>query len=104
MLPFFRSFVRRNWIGSRPKKQPSYDKEFTDVTPWVTYSERKKIKLKAARASARKSQVRARKLEEAKGILLDVKKQFRMEVKRNTNFGWYRSLAVKEKYTFTNYN
>ena len=54
-------------------------------------SKRKKTKLKAARASARKSQVRARKLEEAKGILLDVKKQFRMEVKRNTHFGWFES-------------
>lgn len=29
-------------------------------------------------------------------MLLDVKKQFRMEVKRNSGLGWYRSLQVVE--------
>jgi hypothetical protein len=43
---------------------------------------------------ARLSAVKARRLEEERGILLDPKKQLRMEVKRNSGIGWYRSLQV----------
>merc|ERR1712094_34572 len=41
-----------------------------------------------------KAAVKARKLEEEKGMILDVKRQFRMELKRNTGIGWHRSLQV----------
>ena len=42
----------------------------------------------------RKAAVLTRKAEEQQGILLDTKKQFRMEVKRNHGIGWWRSLQV----------
>jgi ribosomal protein S13 len=43
---------------------------------------------------ARVASVRARRLEEERGLLLDAKKQFRMELKRNQGIGWYRSLQI----------
>lgn len=49
---------------------------------------------KEAKASTRKSAVRARKLEEEKGLLLDPRKCLQMELKRNSGVGWYRSMQV----------
>ena len=43
---------------------------------------------------SRLSAVKARRLEEERGVLLDTKKQLRMELKRNSGVGWYRSLQV----------
>ena len=43
---------------------------------------------------SRIASVRARRLEEERGLLLDTKKQFRMELKRNQGIGWYRSLQI----------
>ncbi len=46
--------------------------------------------LKAARAAS----LRARKLEEDRGMFLSAQKQFKMELKRNTGIGWYRSKQI----------
>ena len=40
--------------------------------------------------------VRKRKMEEEKGSLLDSKRELRMELKRNSGIGWYRSLQIRK--------
>jgi len=60
----------------------------------VPYGVRISPAYKAAKASARKSAVKARKLEEEKGLLLNPRKCLMMELKRNSGIGWYRSQQV----------
>ncbi|EER15243.1 conserved hypothetical protein [Perkinsus marinus ATCC 50983] len=63
------------------------------VKPIRVFGTRKKAS-RQARIEARRAGVAQRRLEEQQGMLLDVKKQFRMEVKRNSGLGWYRSLQL----------
>ena len=62
--------------------------------PTLTYGSKKSSHYKQTKIMARVASVRARRLEEERGLLLDAKKQFRMELKRNQGIGWYRSLQV----------
>ncbi|KAF4683124.1 hypothetical protein FOZ60_009570 [Perkinsus olseni] len=59
---------------------------------WYDVSDTETLAEAQARIEARRAGVAQRRLEEQQGMLLDVKKQFRMEVKRNSGLGWYRSL------------
>jgi ribosomal protein S13 len=60
----------------------------------MTYGSKKSSHYRHTRIMARVASVRARRLEEERGLLLDAKKQFRMELKRNQGIGWYRSLQI----------
>jgi len=66
----------------------------TSARPLVPFGVRNSPSYKDAKVSARKSAVKARRLEEEKGLLLDPRKVLMMELKRNTGIGWYRSLQV----------
>jgi len=60
----------------------------------VPYGVRISAAYKESKSAARKSAVKARKLEEEKGMLLDPRKCLQMELKRNTGISWYRSFQV----------
>merc|ERR1711924_364710 len=62
--------------------------------PTLSYGLRTSKAHREANRARVKAAVKARKLEEEKGMILDVKRQFRMELKRNTGIGWHRSLQV----------
>lgn len=62
--------------------------------PTLTYGSKKSSHYKQTKIMSRVASVRARRLEEERGLLLDAKKQFRMELKRNQGIGWYRSLQI----------
>lgn len=62
--------------------------------PTLTYGSKKSSHYKQTKIMSRVASVRARRLEEERGLLLDTKKQFRMELKRNQGIGWYRSLQI----------
>lgn len=62
--------------------------------PPLTYGSKKSSHYKQTRVMTRVASVKARRLEEERGMLLDAKKQFRMELKRNQGIGWYRSLQI----------
>ena len=60
----------------------------------VPYGVKRGKQYQIGRIMTRVSAVKGRRLEEERGILLDTKKQFRMEIKRNSGIGWARSLQV----------
>ena len=60
----------------------------------MTYGSKKSSHYKQTKVMSRIASVRARRLEEERGLLLDAKKQLRMELKRNQGIGWYRSLQI----------
>lgn len=62
--------------------------------PAMTYGSKKSSHYKQTKVMSRIASVRARRLEEERGLLLDAKKQLRMELKRNQGIGWYRSLQI----------
>ena len=62
--------------------------------PIVPYGVKAGRQYHIGRVMTRKAAVKARKIEAERGILLDPKKEFRMELKRNEGIGWYRSLQV----------
>ena len=62
--------------------------------PTLTYGSKKSSHYRQTKVMARIASVKARRLEEERGLLLDAKKQFRMELKRNQGIGWYRSLQI----------
>ena len=62
--------------------------------PTITYGNKKSSHYRQTKIMSRIASVRARRLEEERGLLLDTKKQFRMELKRNQGIGWYRSLQI----------
>jgi hypothetical protein len=62
--------------------------------PTLTYGSKKSSHYKQTKIMTRIASVRARRLEEERGLLLDTKKQLRMELKRNQGIGWYRSLQI----------
>lgn len=62
--------------------------------PIVTHGVKKTKQYHIGRLMVRRAALGARKVEEQQGILLDPKKQLRMEVKRNHGIGWHRSLEV----------
>eukprot|EP00397_Hematodinium_sp_SG-2012_P070434 GEMP01129208.1.p2 GENE.GEMP01129208.1~~GEMP01129208.1.p2 ORF type:complete len:143 (+),score=26.26 GEMP01129208.1:21-449(+) len=62
--------------------------------PMLTFGVRRSKAYKDSKTSARKSAVKARKLEEQKGMLLDPRKCLQMELKRNSGIGWYRSFQI----------
>merc|ERR1719350_1994433 len=62
--------------------------------PMVPYGVKTSQAYRESKAAARKAAERARRAAEEKGMLLDPKKQLRMELKRNTGIGWYRSLQI----------
>ena len=66
---------------------------FQPIKP-VPYGVRTSDGYRATRQSLRRGAIRAKKLEEQLGILLDPKKCLRMELKRNSGIGWTRSLTV----------
>merc|ERR1719433_2248609 len=62
--------------------------------PLVPYGVKRSTAYRDAKKSARKTAERARRASEEKGMLLDPKKQLRMELKRNSGIGWYRSMQI----------
>ncbi len=62
--------------------------------PIVPYGVKRGKQYQIGRIMQRLSAVKGRRLEEERGILLDTKKQLRMEIKRNSDIGWARSLQV----------
>lgn len=60
----------------------------------MTYGSKKSSHYRQTRIMQRVASVKARRLEEERGLLLDAKKQLRMELKRNQGIGWYRSLQI----------
>ena len=60
----------------------------------MTYGNKKSSHYRETKIMSRIASVRARRLEEERGLLLDTKKQFRMELKRNQGIGWYRSIQI----------
>ena len=62
--------------------------------PIIPYGVKRGKQYHMGRVMARIAAVKARRIEEERGIILDPKKQFRMEVKRNRGIGWFRSLQV----------
>mmetsp|Transcript_16192 Transcript_16192/g.35481 ORF Transcript_16192/g.35481 Transcript_16192/m.35481 type:complete len:174 (-) Transcript_16192:70-591(-) len=82
--------------GSRrlPPSAKLEQKSFFAPYPMVPYGVKKSATYKESKKSARKSAERARRAMEEKGMLLDPKKQLRMELKRNSGIGWYRSLQI----------
>jgi hypothetical protein len=63
--------------------------------PIVSHGVKKTKQYHVGRLMARNAALRVRRVEyQQQGVLLDVKKQLRMEVKRNPGIGWGRSLLV----------
>mmetsp|Transcript_36425 Transcript_36425/g.77471 ORF Transcript_36425/g.77471 Transcript_36425/m.77471 type:complete len:198 (+) Transcript_36425:159-752(+) len=62
--------------------------------PLVPYGVKRSDAYRTAKKAARKAAERARRAVEEKGMILDPKKQLRMELKRNTGIGWTRSLTI----------
>lgn len=60
----------------------------------VPYGVKRGKQYQIGRIMSRLAAVKGRRLEEERGILLDTKKQLRMEIKRNSEIGWKRSLDV----------
>ncbi|CAE8620111.1 unnamed protein product [Polarella glacialis] len=60
----------------------------------VPYGVKRSSAYKESKKAARKAAERARRAAEEKGMLLDPKKQLRMELKRNSGLGWYRAGQV----------
>merc|ERR1711934_985420 len=99
------STVRRMTVRSVLDPTPDYEavrpalavRSFTTVfspKPIVSYGVKRSKAYKDAKVAARKSAVRARRLEEEKGMLLDPRKCLQMELKRNSGIGWYRSFQI----------
>eukprot|EP00931_Biecheleriopsis_adriatica_P071874 TRINITY_DN45838_c0_g1_i1.p1 TRINITY_DN45838_c0_g1~~TRINITY_DN45838_c0_g1_i1.p1 ORF type:complete len:175 (-),score=32.04 TRINITY_DN45838_c0_g1_i1:60-521(-) len=59
--------------------------------PMVPYGVKRSAAYKESKKAARKAAERGRRTAEEKGMLLDVRKQLRMELKRNSGIGWYRA-------------
>eukprot|EP00929_Paragymnodinium_shiwhaense_P107726 TRINITY_DN7409_c0_g1_i1.p1 TRINITY_DN7409_c0_g1~~TRINITY_DN7409_c0_g1_i1.p1 ORF type:complete len:191 (-),score=42.50 TRINITY_DN7409_c0_g1_i1:119-691(-) len=62
--------------------------------PQTPYGIKKSGAFRDAKKAARKTAERARRSLEEKGMILDPKRQLRMELKRNTGIGWYRSMQI----------
>merc|ERR1719444_469619 len=62
--------------------------------PMVPYGVKRSATYRDTKKAARRAAERARRAAEEKGMLLDPKKQLRMELKRNTGIGWYRSFQI----------
>jgi len=62
--------------------------------PILAHGVKKTKQYHIGRLMVRRAALRTRMVEEQQGVLLDTKKQFRMEVKRNHGIGWWRSLQV----------
>mmetsp|Transcript_110812 Transcript_110812/g.220407 ORF Transcript_110812/g.220407 Transcript_110812/m.220407 type:complete len:160 (-) Transcript_110812:50-529(-) len=62
--------------------------------PMVPWGIKRSATYRDAKKTARRAAERARRAAEEKGMLLDPKKQLRIELKRNTGIGWYRSLQI----------
>ncbi|CAJ1390250.1 unnamed protein product [Effrenium voratum] len=62
--------------------------------PMVPYGVKRSSAYRESKKAARKAAERARRAQEEKGMILDPKKQLRMELKRNTGIGWYRAAQI----------
>lgn len=62
--------------------------------PPLVFGSKKSKAARETRRIERIAAVRERKTLETRGLLLDTKKELRMELKRNSRIGWYRSLQV----------
>merc|ERR1719150_1200894 len=62
--------------------------------PMVPFGVKRSVAYRDSKRQARKAAERARRAQEEKGMILDPKKNLRMELKRNTGIGWYRSLQI----------
>merc|ERR1712113_548547 len=62
--------------------------------PIVPYGVKRSVAYKESKKAARRAAERARRAAEEKGMLLMPRKQLRMELKRNSGIGWYRSLQI----------
>ncbi|CAK9083436.1 unnamed protein product [Durusdinium trenchii] len=74
---------------NRPSGPPVQRSTFAPY-PMVPYGVKRSAAYRESKKAARKAAERARRSQEEKGMLLDPKKQLRMELKRNTGIGWYR--------------
>merc|ERR1712066_574676 len=84
-----REFSVRRARGANEKSQSSFA-----PYPMVPYGVKRSTAFKESKKSARKAAERSRRAAEEKGMLLMPKKQLRMELKRNSGIGWYRSLQI----------
>mmetsp|Transcript_11223 Transcript_11223/g.19586 ORF Transcript_11223/g.19586 Transcript_11223/m.19586 type:complete len:175 (-) Transcript_11223:97-621(-) len=62
--------------------------------PMVPYGVKRSAAYRESKKAARKAAERARRAQEEKGMILDPKKQLRMELKRNSGIGWYRASQI----------
>jgi len=62
--------------------------------PITPYGVKRSTAYKESKKAARKAAEKSRRALEEKGLILDPKKQLRIELKRNTGIGWYRSHQI----------
>mmetsp|Transcript_46258 Transcript_46258/g.122729 ORF Transcript_46258/g.122729 Transcript_46258/m.122729 type:complete len:146 (-) Transcript_46258:77-514(-) len=85
-------FQQRSF-GWKTHGTPTASSNFTPYA-MVPYGVKRSTAFKNAKKAARKAAERSRRSAEERGMLLDPKKQLRMELKRNSGIGWYRSLQI----------
>eukprot|EP00439_Symbiodinium_sp_Y106_P039421 s3090_g4.t2 len=79
-----------------PRRQgetPTIQSSFAPY-PMVPYGVKRSSAYRESKKAARKAAERARRAQEEKGMILDPKKQLRMEIKRNSGIGWYRAAQI----------
>lgn len=77
----------------RPSGQLVLRSQFAPY-PMVPYGVKRSAAYCESKVAARKAAERARRAQEEKGMILDPKKSLRMELKRNSGIGWYRSHQI----------
>eukprot|EP00930_Biecheleria_cincta_P046087 TRINITY_DN31785_c0_g1_i1.p1 TRINITY_DN31785_c0_g1~~TRINITY_DN31785_c0_g1_i1.p1 ORF type:complete len:190 (-),score=45.36 TRINITY_DN31785_c0_g1_i1:94-639(-) len=82
---------RRAFGGWRRGRGAAESQSSFSPYPMVPYGVKRSTAYKDSKKAARKAAERARRTAEEKGLLLDPKKQLRMELKRNSGIGWYRA-------------
>eukprot|EP00440_Ansanella_granifera_P017204 gb/GFBE01018684.1/.p1 GENE.gb/GFBE01018684.1/~~gb/GFBE01018684.1/.p1 ORF type:complete len:191 (+),score=14.90 gb/GFBE01018684.1/:1-573(+) len=84
-------FQVRAFGGWRRESGPAVSQSNFAPYPMVPYGVKRSAAYKESKKAARKAAERSRRAAEEKGMLLDPKKQLRMELKRNSGIGWYRA-------------
>merc|ERR1740117_2716684 len=84
----------RAFGGWRRSEGPAQINSTFAPYPRVASSVKRSTAYVQGKKAARRAAERSRRAAEEKGMLLDPKKCLRMELKRNSGIGWYRSLQV----------
>eukprot|EP00927_Polykrikos_kofoidii_P056804 TRINITY_DN50889_c0_g1_i1.p1 TRINITY_DN50889_c0_g1~~TRINITY_DN50889_c0_g1_i1.p1 ORF type:complete len:169 (+),score=23.08 TRINITY_DN50889_c0_g1_i1:100-606(+) len=90
----FQAEAIRYFAGYRRVAGPIENRSNFSPYPMVPFGVKTSASYRQAKKAARKAAERARKAQEEKGMILDPKKQLRMELKRNSAIGWYRSMQI----------